>query len=118
MYQDDAYYVEESVARASYAKSKSRRNFSAHLTKAVFTPIERLESNCNGRFGKKALDPVRLGAIRNTIFKYYPIMAVDDPDETNVWNKDCIPAIDETNRVLKKQLLAKLKRGKVEKELY
>lgn len=105
------------MAALSYSKSKSRRNFAAHLTKLVFTPRERLESNCNGRFGKKALDSVRLLAIRNTIFKFYPCkqstvivngdaIVSGDSDENSVWVRDCIPAIDESNRVLKKQLVA------------
>ncbi len=65
-----------------------------------------LKSNCNGRFGKKALEPVRLGAIRNTIFKYYPCSENLGEDEQGVWIRDCVPAIDESNRVLKKQLIA------------
>jgi hypothetical protein len=120
---NDTWYVEESMAALSYSKSKSRRNFSAHLTKLVYTPRERLESNCNGRFGKKALDATRLLAIRNTIFKYYPCkqstvilngdkITSGDTDENIVWVRDCIPAIDESNRVLKKQLVAWLKKTK------
>lgn len=114
------------MASLSYSKSKSRRNFAAHLTKLVFTPRERLESNCNGRFGKKALDSVRLLAIRNTIFKYYPCkqstlivngdaITSGDSDENAVWVRDCIPAIDESNRVLKKQLVAWYKKNNPEK---
>jgi hypothetical protein len=121
--QNDTWHVDDTFASLSYSKSKSRRNFSAHLTKLVFTPRERLESNCNGRFGKKALDATRLLAIRNTIFKYYPCkqstvvlngdtITSGDTDENIVWVRDCIPAIDESNRVLKKQLLAWLKKNK------
>lgn len=120
--QHDKHFVDESMAALSYSKSKSRRNFAAHLTKLVFTPRERLESNCNGRFGKKALDSVRLLAIRNTIFKYYPCkqstvilngdkITSGDHDENSVWVRDCIPAIDESNRVLKKQLVAWYKKN-------
>ena len=123
---DGAYYVEDTMAALSYSKSKSRRNFAAHLTKLVFTPRERLESNCNGRFGKKALDPVRLLAIRNTIFKYYPCkqstvivngdsITSGDSDENSVWVRDCIPAIEESNRVLKKQLVAWYKKNNPDK---
>jgi len=119
---DDKYYVEEHQANIAYSKSKSRRNFAAHLTKLVFTPRERLESNCNGRFGKKALDSNRLNAIRNTLFKYYPCkqstlilngdqITSGDHDENNVWVRDCIPAIDESNRVLKKQLISWYKKN-------
>lgn len=119
---NDKYYVDDTMAALSYSKSKSRRNFAAHLTKLVFTPRERLESNCNGRFGKKALDSARLLAIRNTIFKYYPCkqstlfvngdkITSGDHDENSVWVRDCIPAIDESNRVLKKQLVAWYKKN-------
>ncbi|CAF0942916.1 unnamed protein product [Brachionus calyciflorus] len=119
---NDKYYVDDTMAALSYSKSKSRRNFAAHLTKLVFTPRERLESNCNGRFGKKALDSVRLLSIRNTIFKYYPCkqstvilngdkITSGDYDENSVWVRDCIPAIDESNRVLKKQLVAWYKKN-------
>lgn len=122
VFQNDKYFIEDSMAALSYSKSKSRRNFAAHLTKLVFTPRERLESNCNGRFGKKALDSVRLMAIRNTIFKYYPCkqstvilngdkITSGDHDENSVWVRDCIPAIDESNRVLKKQLVAWYKKN-------
>ena len=121
--QNDAFFVDETQATVCYSKSKSRRNFSAHLTKLVFTPRERLESNCNGRFGKKALDATRLIAIRNTIFKFYPCkqstvilngdkITSGDTDENIVWVRDCIPAIDESNRVLKKQLLAWLRKNR------
>jgi hypothetical protein len=123
---NDTWFVEDALASLSYSKSKSRRNFSAHLTKLVFTPRERLESNCNGRFGKKALDATRLLAIRNSIFKYYPCkqstvilngdkITSGDTDENIVWVRDCIPAIDESNRVLKKQLIAWLKKNKLNK---
>ena len=118
----DKYYIDEHMAAIAYSKSKSRRNFAAHLTKLVFTPRERLESNCNGRFGKKALDSTRLSAIRNTLFKYYPCkqstvilngdkITSGDHDENNVWIRDCIPAIDESNRVLKKQLISWYKKN-------
>lgn len=123
---NDTYFVEDTMAALSYSKSKSRRNFAAHLTKLVFTPRERLESNCNGRFGKKALDSARLLAIRNTIFKYYPCkqstvilngdkITSGDHDENSVWVRDCIPAIDESNRVLKKQLVAWYKKNHPDK---
>lgn len=113
----DKYFIDNMLASSAYSKSKSRRNFAAHLAKLVFTPRERLESNCNGRFGKKALDTTLLMAIRNTLFKFYPCnqstlvvhgdtITSGDHDENNVWLRDCIPAIDESNRVLKKQLIA------------
>ena len=119
---DNKPYIDEQHAALAYSKSKSRRNFAAHLTKLVFTPRERLESNCNGRFGKKALDSTRLIAIRNTLFKYYPCkqstvilngdkITSGDHDESNVWVRDCIPAIDESNRVLKKQLISWYKKN-------
>ena len=118
----DKHHIDEHMAAMAYSKSKSRRNFAAHLTKLVFTPRERLESNCNGRFGKKALDSTRLAAIRNTLFKYYPCkqstvilngdkITSGDHDENNVWIRDCIPAIDESNRVLKKQLISWYKKN-------
>jgi hypothetical protein len=54
-------------------------------------------------------------AIRNTLFKFYPCkqstlvngdaITNGDHDENNVWLRDCVPAIDESNRVLKKQLI-------------
>lgn len=115
--QDDLYYIDDDLSTVAYSKSKSRRNFAAHLTKLVFTPRERLESNCNGRFGKKQLDPFRLATIKNTIFKYYPCkqstlilngdaISSGDNDMDLVWIRDCVPSIDEANRVLKKQLIA------------
>ena len=114
---NDLYYVNDDLSMAAYSKSKSRRNFAAHLTRLVFTPRERLESNCNGRNGKHKLDPVRLQVIRNTIFKYYPCkqstlvldgdtISTGDSDENTVWYRDCAQAIDESNRVLKKQVIA------------
>ncbi len=116
-------FIDDNLASSAYSKSKSRRNFAAHLAKLVFTPRERLECNCNGRFGKKALDTQRLMAIRNTLFKYYPCkqstlylngdtITSGDHDENNVWIRQCLPAIDESNRVLKKQLIAWYKKNK------
>lgn len=118
----DKFYIDNTLASSAYSKSKSRRNFAAHLAKLVFTPRERLESNCNGRFGKRALDTTLLMAIRNTLFKFYPCkqstlivngdtITSGDYDENNVWLRDCIPAIDESNRVLKKQLIAWYKKN-------
>ena len=127
---NEKHYIDDNLASNAYSKSKSRRNFAAHLAKLVFTPRERLESNCNGRFGKKALDSMRLSAIRNTLFKFYPcqpslILNGDitsytsgDHDENNVWIRDCIPAIDESNRVLKKQLIAWYKKNRMNNSTY
>jgi hypothetical protein len=114
---NDSYYVDDNLSMIAYSKSKSRRNFAAQLTKLVFTPRERLESNCNGRNGKNKLDINRLQVIRNTLFKYYPCkqstlvldgdtISTGDNDENTVWFRDCIPAVDESNRVLKKQVIA------------
>lgn len=126
LFMDDNYYIDNTLATSAYSKSKSRRNFAAHLAKLVFTPRERLESNCNGRFGKKALDINLLNSIRNTLFKFYPCkqstlvlngdtITSGDNDENSVWVRDCIPAIDESNRVLKKQLIAWYKKSHIPK---
>ena len=131
---NERYFIDDTLASNAFSKSKSRRNFAAHLAKLVFTPRERLESNCNGRFGKKALDSIRLSAIRNSLFKYYPCKSSSssssssafngdpniggDHDENSVWIRDCIPAIDESNRVLKKQLIAWYKKNRLNNSIH
>ena len=53
-------------------KSCSRKNFAANLVRAVYKDSERATSNVNGRNGKNQLDPIRMKAIKEAIFKIYP----------------------------------------------
>ncbi len=53
-----------------------------HLVQVMFTEDEMCNSNCNGEKNKRALDPVRLAAIREVIFDIAPSAP---SDEDFVW---------------------------------
>ena len=78
-------------------QSSSRRDFAKNVVIATFTEEERLTSNVNGKAGKKQLSPNRMEAVREAVFRVYPLDAREK--EKDVW-PDCIRAIDEAGRKL------------------
>ncbi|XP_072025631.1 uncharacterized protein [Amphiura filiformis] len=76
---------------------QGREAMSRFLVRSLFTVEERLERNCTGRSGKRCLDPVRLDAIKLTVFAVIPCARAE---RITAW-KSCIRSIDSMNRNLK-----------------
>ena len=53
-------------------ESCSRRNFALHQAEKMFEKGEWIGSNCEGRKGKRKLDPVRIERIQAATFKPWP----------------------------------------------
>ena len=69
----------------------SRRNFALKQAEKLYSKEERLTSNCTGKRGKKQLDQVRLGKIKEATFKLWPLDSKENPTDAR---KDCKRAID------------------------
>ncbi len=76
----------------------SRKNFAAVLNRRIFSEEERKVSNVSGTKGKKKLDPHWIGIIKENVFRYWPFEP--GKPKINAW-RECIRAIDTTNRQLK-----------------
>ena len=88
-------------------KSNSRRNLAKRIAAEIFTTDERLHCNVNGKQGKPSFDPKRMEKVKKAVLTYWPL----EPKETmdRAW-KECVTAIDEANRGLKRQVLKQEKR--------
>jgi len=66
----------------------------------VFSYEDRLESNCTGTRGKKALDKTSVATIQDNTFKLWPLESKEN--KKNAW-QDCCRAIDDGGRQLKQK---------------
>ena len=87
-----------SVLSEIATNATSRKNFAAVLNRRIFSEEERKVSNVSGTKGKKKLDPHWIGIIKETVFRYWPFEP--GKPKINAW-RECIRAIDTTNRQLK-----------------
>ena len=76
-------------------RSCSRKNFGVNIYQALFTANARATCNVSGSFGKGKLDPLKIDAIRRTVFALWS--SEPSETETSAWRKVVI-AIDEANR--------------------
>ncbi len=90
------------VLRYCSRVASSRRNFASHLVRQLFSLQEMMTSNCTGSKGKGQLDPRRLLGVREAVFDKWPNKAGEN--EQNVWNRECIIAIDEACRRLNRSV--------------
>ena len=81
-------------------KFKTRRSLAAALVNELFDTETRLRSNVRGR-GKDKLDPKRIDYVKKKCFEMFP--SDRDADEKKDWD-DCIVAIDDKGRELKRKL--------------
>lgn len=81
-------------------KHKTRRSLAAALVNKLFDTETRLKSNVRGR-GKDQLDPKIIEYVKKKCFEVYP--SDKDSDIKKDWN-DCIIAIDDKARDLKRRL--------------
>ena len=84
------------LARVLDNKSNSRKNLASRLVRQVFTKEVREASNVNGLRGKKQLDANRMLQVRCLTFALRP--AKSGENEDNLWNRECVKAIDTANR--------------------
>ena len=82
------------------AESVSRPNFSLNLVNKFFTEEVRLTSNVSGK-GKNQFDKDILAAIKVASFRMWPLKSTEN--EVAAW-RDCVKAIDEGGRRLRKRL--------------
>ena len=82
-------------------ESCSRRNFALHQAEKMFEKGEWIGSNCEGRKGKRKLDPVRIERIQAATFKLWPLEGKEKYEDA--W-KDCKKGIDEGVTQLKMKL--------------
>ena len=68
----------------------------------MFEKVEWTGSNCEGRKGKRKLDPVHIEKIQAATFKLWPLEGTEKFKDA--W-KECKKAIDEGRRQLKMQKL-------------
>ena len=80
-------------------ESHSRKNLASKLVCQVFSLHERGSSNVMGLKGKKRLNPTRMDMVKSLTFTMRPIKPGEI--EEDIWRKECIKAIDSTNRNIK-----------------
>ena len=73
-----------------------------HQAEKMFDKVEWIGSNCEGRKGKRKLDPVRIEKIQAATFKLWPLEGTKKFKD--IW-KECKKTIDEGGRQLKMQKL-------------
>ena len=81
-------------------KHKSRRSLAAALVNELVDTETRLKSNVRGR-GKEQLDPKLIDYVKKKCFELFP--SEKESDSKKDW-EDCIIAIDEKARDLKRRL--------------
>ena len=81
-------------------KYKTRRSLAAALVNELFDTETRLKSNVRGR-GKDQLDPTKIQYVKKKCFELFP--SDKESDVKKDWD-DCIVAIDDKARDLKRKL--------------
>ena len=81
-------------------KYKTRRSLAAAMVNELFDNETRLKSNVRGR-GKDKLDPKKIDYVKKKCFEMFP--SDRDGDVKKDW-EDCIVAIDDKGRELKRKL--------------
>ena len=82
-------------------ESVSRPNFSLNLVTKFFTEEVRLTSNVSGKSGKNQLDKDMVAAIKVASFRMWPLKSSES--ESAAW-RDCVKAIDEGGRRLRRNM--------------
>ena len=79
--------------------SSSKKTQASELVREVFTKEERISSNVNGLKGKTRLDPNKMELVKSLTFVLRPAKPGENGEE--VWRKECVKAIDASNRTSK-----------------
>ena len=89
------------LTKVLHKESHSRKNLVSKLVRQVFSVAERESSNVMGLKGKKRLDPSRIELVRSLTFLLQPVRPGES--EVDLWRKECVKAIDSTNRNINQQ---------------
>ena len=89
--------IPREVLEAALDECRSRTSMATSLVRLLFTPEERLTSNCRG-VGKNQLDPQRIAAIMDTCMAVFPPQADETPKAVRCKIRT---AIDSSNRALR-----------------
>ena len=89
------YEIPQSILAEASRDSKHRANFASRLVRRIFSETVLKNSNVRGRRGKMMLNMIKMAAVKDATFKYYPLQ----PEETArvAWDR-CITAVDAYNR--------------------
>lgn len=91
------YAIPREVLEVALDECRSRTSLSTSLVRLLFTPEERLTSNCRG-VGKNQLDPHRIQAIMDTCMAVFPPQADETPKSVRAKIRT---AVDSSNRALR-----------------
>ena len=81
------------------AECRKRHLFAAKLAAHYYTENERLDCNCTGKGGKRALSPNRLSTIRRMSFDHFAVQS--NENEKCCW-LECMRAIDSGTRGMRR----------------
>ena len=90
-------------------KYKTRRSLASALVNELFDAETRMRSNVRGR-GKDQLDPQRILYVKKKCFQVFP--SDRDSDMKKDWD-DCIVAIDDKARDMKRKLKKQQKQNQL-----
>ena len=91
------YAIPREVLEVALDECRSRTSMSTSLVRLLFTPEERLTSNCRG-VGKNQLDPQRIQAIMDACMAVFPPQADETPKSVRAKIRT---AVDSSNRALR-----------------
>lgn len=91
------YAIPREVLEVALDECRSRTSMSTSLVRLLFTPEERLTSNCRG-VGKNQLDPHRIQAIMDACMAVFPPQADETPKSVRAKIRT---AVDSSNRALR-----------------
>lgn len=91
------FAIPREVLEVALDECRSRTSLSTSLVRLLFTPEERLTSNCRG-VGKNQLDPQRIQAVMDTCMAVFPPQADETPKSVRAKIRT---AVDSSNRALR-----------------
>lgn len=94
-----AYCVPHEDVAHCVVSCRSRRNLARRLAMKIFSPQEKIGSNCRGVLGKRALNIVKVRAIFASCLQQFPLM--EDLENNFMAEKEMRNAIDEICRKAK-----------------
>ena len=98
LFNETDYCIQAEDISFALTACRSRRNLAARLAAKVFSPQQRLGSNCRGVLGKKALNGAKVKAIFNACMQHFPLQRLESASSSE---KEMRNAIDEVCRKTK-----------------
>ncbi len=75
----EGFEIALSILTDAYKDSKHRANFASRLVRQIFPETVLKVSNVRGKRGKKMLNVVKMAAVRDAVFRYYPLQPEETP---------------------------------------